>query len=70
MYRTAKSLELVEVEVYGCFILFPYSLLRKTLILCNKMFQKIYAIAPLSFLFYVTKNITKCYFLLLLSDIL
>ena len=24
MYRAAKSLELVEVEVYGCFILCPY----------------------------------------------
>lgn len=35
MYETAKRLELVEVEVYGCFILFSYTLLRKTLILCN-----------------------------------
>ena len=26
MYRTAKSLEIVEVEVYGCFILCPLSL--------------------------------------------
>ena len=35
MYRTAKSLELVEVEVYGCFILCPYLFLHKTLILCK-----------------------------------
>ena len=35
MYRTAKSLELVEVEVYGCFILCPYLFLHKTLILRN-----------------------------------
>ena len=35
MYRTAKSLEIVEVEVYGCFILCPYPFLHKTLVLCN-----------------------------------
>ena len=39
MYRTAKSLELVEVEVYGCFILCPYLLLHKTLILCNVVYS-------------------------------
>ena len=38
MYKTAKSLELVEVEVYGCFILCSYLFLHKTLILCNVMF--------------------------------
>ena len=35
MYETAKSLELVEVEVYGCSIFFSYLILRKTLILRN-----------------------------------
>lgn len=40
MYRTAKSLELVEVEVYGCFILCPYLFLHKTLILRNVIFKK------------------------------
>ena len=35
IYRTAKSLEITEVKVYGCFIFCPCSLLRKTLILCN-----------------------------------
>ena len=35
MYRTAKSLELVEVEVYGCFIYYSYLFLHKTFILCN-----------------------------------
>ena len=42
MYETAKSLEIVEVEVYGCFILCPYLFLHKTLImatiLCIKFF--------------------------------
>ena len=33
MYETAKSLEIVEVEVYGCFIFFSYLLLHKTLII-------------------------------------
>ena len=33
MYRTAKSLEIVEVEVYGCFILCSYLFLHKTLII-------------------------------------
>ena len=33
MHRTAKSLELVEVEAYGYFILCPYLFLRKTLII-------------------------------------
>ena len=36
MHKTAKSLELVEAEVYGCFILCPYLLLHKTYILRNK----------------------------------
>ena len=36
MYRIAKSLELVKVEVYGCFILCPYLFLRKTLIIQTK----------------------------------
>ena len=35
MHRTAKSLELVEVEVYGCFILCPYLFLHKTLIISH-----------------------------------
>ena len=43
MYETAKRLELVEVEVYGCFILFSYTLLRKTLII----------IAPLVIIFQI-----------------
>ena len=53
MHRTAKRLELVEVEVYSCFILCPYLFLHKTLILCNviylffKLFSTIY-ILPLS----------------------
>ena len=38
MYETAKSLEIVEVEVYGCFILCPYLFLHKTLILCNVIY--------------------------------
>ena len=40
MYRTAKSLELVKVEVYGCFILCSYLFLHKTLILCNVLYLK------------------------------
>ena len=40
MYRTAKSLELVEVEVYGCFILCPYLFLRKTFIVATILFIK------------------------------
>ena len=35
MYETAKSLEIVEVEVYGCYIYCSYLFLHKTLILCN-----------------------------------
>ena len=38
MYRTAKSLELVEVEIYGCFILCSYLFLHKTLIIQTKTF--------------------------------
>ena len=33
MYRTAKSLEITEVEVHTCFILCPYLFLHKTLII-------------------------------------
>ena len=33
MHRTAKSLELVKVEVYNCSILCPYLFLHKTLII-------------------------------------
>ena len=33
MHRTAKSLELVEVEVYGCFVYCSYLFLHKTLII-------------------------------------
>ena len=50
MHRTAKSLELVEVEVYGCFTLCSYLFLHKTLItvrfLCIKflVFNIIYII--------------------------
>ena len=40
MYETAKSLEIVEVEVYGCFILCPYLFLHKTLILCNVTYRE------------------------------
>ena len=38
MYETAKNLELVEVEAYGCCIFFSYLILHKTLILCNIIF--------------------------------
>ena len=41
MHRTAKSLELVEVEVYGCCILCPYLFLHKRLILCNVIYNTI-----------------------------
>ena len=40
MYKTAKSLELVEVEVYGCFILCSYLFLHKTLIVATILFIK------------------------------
>lgn len=36
MHRTAKSLELVKVEVYNCSILCPYLFLHKTLIIQTK----------------------------------
>ena len=39
MHRTAKSLELVKVEVYNCSILCPYLFLHKTLILCNVLYS-------------------------------
>ena len=42
MYRTVKSLELVKVEVYGCYIIFSYLYLHKTLILCNVMCRQKY----------------------------
>ena len=45
MYETAKSLELVEVELYGCFILCSYLLLHKTLIIGT---------------FYILKRETSC----------
>ena len=35
MYRTAKSLELVEVEVYGCSYSSSYLFLHKTLIMVS-----------------------------------
>ena len=35
MYETAKNLELVEIEAYGCCIFFSYLILHKTLILRN-----------------------------------
>lgn len=37
MYRTAKSLELVEVDVYGYFIFFSCLYLHKTLIMATKL---------------------------------
>ena len=40
MYETAKSLEIVKVEVYGCFILCPYLFLRKTLIILTPLDTK------------------------------
>ena len=40
MYRTAKSLELVEVEVHSCFIHWSYSFLHKTLIVATSLFIK------------------------------
>lgn len=43
MHRTAKSLELVKVEVYNCSILCPYLFLHKTLII----------IAPLVIIFQI-----------------
>ena len=39
MHKTAKSLELVEAEVYGCFILCPYLFLHKTLIMATILFM-------------------------------
>ena len=39
MYRTAKSLELVKVEVYGCFILCSYLFLHKLLSLIAQNFD-------------------------------
>ena len=36
MHRTAKSLELVEVEVYGCFTLCSYLFLHKSFIIQTK----------------------------------
>ena len=33
MHKTAKSLELVEAEVYGCSYSSPYLFLRKTFIM-------------------------------------
>ena len=39
MYRTAKSLELVEVEVYGCFILCSYLFLHKSFIMATILFM-------------------------------
>ena len=42
MHKTAKSLELVEAEVYGCFILCPYLFLHKTLILRKVMRRQKY----------------------------
>ena len=50
IYRTAKSLELVKVEVYGCFILCSYLYLHKTLILCNvpcNILRGLYTVSPL-----------------------
>ena len=41
MYRTAKSLEITEVEVHSGFILCSYLLLHKTLILCNVVYPRI-----------------------------
>ena len=39
MYRTAKSLEIVKVEVYGCYILCTYLIMRKTLIMATILFM-------------------------------
>ncbi len=35
MYRTAKSLEITEVEVHRCFILCTYLFMHKTLIISH-----------------------------------
>ena len=40
MHRTAKSLELVKVEVYGYSIFFSYLYLHKTLIMATILFIK------------------------------
>ena len=39
MYETAKSLELVEVEVYGCSYSSLYLYLHKTLIMATILFM-------------------------------
>ena len=40
MHKTAKSLELVEVEVYGCSYSSSYLFLHKTLIVATILFIK------------------------------
>ena len=40
IYRTAKSLELVKVEAYGCSILCSYLYLHKTLIMVGFLYIK------------------------------
>ena len=54
MYRTAKSLELVEVEVYSCFILYSYLFLHKTLIMVGFLNSKIKKVNK-----YKYKNVSK-----------
>ena len=51
MHKTAKSLELVEAEVYGCFILCPYLFLHKTLIMATKNCTYISLLLDISYTF-------------------
>ena len=54
MHKTAKSLELVEVEVYGCYILCTYLIMRKTLIMVGFLNSKIKKVNK-----YKYKNVSK-----------
>ena len=51
MYRTAKSLEITEVEVQSCFILCPYVFLHKTLIMATKNCTYISLLLDISYTF-------------------
>ena len=58
MHKTAKSLELVEVELYSCYIIFSYLFLHKTLILRNVICRFFYSLLYTStllllFIFYI-----------------
>lgn len=83
MYRTAKSLELVKVEVYDCYILCSYLLLRKTLILRNKInnflninipyhlfFVKIFTIISITYIQFIFIVLIIFYFYIIYFSIL